>query len=474
MSIKINIFYSLVLTTANYIFPLLVYPYVSRVLGVEGIGICNYIDSIINYFVLFSMLGISIIGIREIASVKENRNKLDVKFTSLIIHTGLPTVLSSMAFLACFILVPQLSCYREFMYIGLAKILGMVFTIDWFYKGIEDFKYITKCTIIVKVFYVISVFVFIKSSDDYFTYFLLTSLMVVVNSVINLIYCRKYVSFSFNYEDFKSLIKPNLINGFYLFLNSMYISLNVAILGFVSDAIQVGYYTTANKIFGIILSVYTAFTGVMLPRMSALANESNDNQFQVLIDKSLNVLISFTLPVAIICTILAPDIINVISGVGYEGAYIPARICMPLIFIVGYEQILVVQILTPLREDKIKFINSIIGALVGIILNLLLVRHFFAIGATIVWFCSEFSVLVMAQYFVKKRIGLGFPFKKIMKEIQFYLPLAISAIALTRVDLGSFTKVGLAVIVSSIYFVLINIYVKKNDIILSLIKIKKE
>ena len=103
MSIKINIFYSLVLTTANYIFPLLVYPYVSRVLGVEGIGICNYIDSIINYFVLFSMLGISIIGIREIASVKENRNKLDVKFTSLIIHTGLPTVLSSMAFLACFI-----------------------------------------------------------------------------------------------------------------------------------------------------------------------------------------------------------------------------------------------------------------------------------------------------------------------------------------------------------------------------------
>jgi len=473
MSIKKNFLYSLVLTTANYVFPLLVFPYVSRVLGVNGIGICNFIDSIINYFVLFSTMGISIIGIREIASVKENSDVLNTRFTSLLLHTAVPTILSSVVFLLAFIYVPQLSEYREFIFIGIAKILGSAFAIDWFYKGIEDFRYITLRTIIVKLLYVASIFIFVRDAEDYLIYFWLTALMIIVNSIVNLNYCRKFIHLQYNIFDFKSLINPNLINGFYLFLNTMYSSLNVTFLGFVSTTVQVGYYTTANKIFGIILSVYGAFTGVLLPRMSALASERKDDEFKRLITKSINFLVTFTIPVVIVCIILAPDIINVISGAGYEGAYLPARIAMPLIFIVGYEQILVVQIITPLKEDRIKFINSVVGATVGVVLSLLLVKNFLAVGATIVWFCSEISVLMMAQYFVKKKIGMSFPAIMIIKEIVVYIPLAFAVYFLYTYHLNSFITLLIAFVVSGVYFTMVNILIFKNGMITSLLKLKK-
>ena len=142
MSIKNNFFYSLVLTASNYIFPLLVYPYISRVLGVDGIGICNFADSIINYFALFSTIGISIIGIREIASAKKDHESLNMVFTSLIVHTIIPTLIACIVFLLALFSISELSDYKEILFIGIGKILGIAFMLDWFYKGMEEFKYI--------------------------------------------------------------------------------------------------------------------------------------------------------------------------------------------------------------------------------------------------------------------------------------------------------------------------------------------
>ena len=292
-NLKRNIIYSGILTTANYIFPLVTYPYVSRVLGVDKIGICNFVDSIINYFILFSMLGISIIGIREIAKNKNTKEGLNRTFNSLFFLNTISTTIMLILLIIAINMVPKLYENKELMYIGALKLVFNYLLIEWLYKGLEDFKFITNRTVIIKCLYVISVFLFVHDANDYKLYYLLLSLMIILNAIVNILYSRNIVKYSLSNICIKPFIKPFIILGIYMLLTSMYTSFNVAYLGFVAGEIEVGFYTTATKLYSIILSVFTAFTGVMLPRMSALIAEHKIDEFKSLLDKSVNLLFVF-------------------------------------------------------------------------------------------------------------------------------------------------------------------------------------
>ena len=149
-SVKKNFIYSSIITLSNYIFPLLTFPYVSRVLGVSNIGICNFVDSIIHYFIYISMMGITAVGIREIASNKDDNAKLSKTFTSLALINCVTTLIAAIALVICIHTVPKFHEYKELLYVGVLKLVGNALLIDWLYKGLEDFKYITKRTLLVK------------------------------------------------------------------------------------------------------------------------------------------------------------------------------------------------------------------------------------------------------------------------------------------------------------------------------------
>lgn len=469
VSIKKNFLYSSVLTASNYIFPFLTYPYVSRVLGVTNIGICNFVDSIINYFVLLSMMGISIIGIREIAGAKNDMVKLNGTFSSLFLLNGITTSIALIAVVIAICTIPQLYENRKLMSIGILKIVSNFFLIEWFYKGLENFKYVTKVTLTTKCLYVIAIFVFVHTSDDYPIYYLLSTLMITVNALFNCAYRRKLITFSFRNISLSAYVRPFFILGIYLLLTSMYTSFNVAYLGFVSNATEVGYYTTATKLYTIIIAFYTAFTGVMMPRMSSLLSENRMDEFKSMIQKSVGILFSVTIPAVILCCIFSPEIIAIISGAGYEGAIVPTRIVMPLLFIIGYEQILIIQILMPLKQDKAIFMNSIIGATVGVVLNIALVGRLASVGSAVVWLISESIVLVVAQYFVYKSIRVKFPMGFFMKNIIAYLPaMVVCLVIYFYMPGGAFVRIGLAVIFMCVYFVIVQNRYLQNVTLLAL------
>lgn len=468
-SVKKNFLYSSVLTTANYIFPLLTYPYVSRVLGVMNIGICNFVDSIINYFVLFSMMGISTVGIREVAINKNNTDKLKSAFSSLLTLNAITTIIGIIALAIATITVPKLQENSELMFFGAFKLLFNLFLIEWFYKGLEDFRYVTMRTIIVKCFYVASVFIFVRKANDYPIYYLLTVLMVVVNAIINVIHSRKFVSFSFHEIELKKYLKPYFTLGIYLLLTSMYVSFNVIYLGFVGGDTQVGYYTTATKLYTILIALFSAFTGVMLPRMSSLIDEGRIDEFQNKLTQSINILMSFSIPAIIFMILLAPQIVLLISGPGYGGAIIPMRIIMPLMFIIGYEQILIVQTLMPLKKDKIIFRNSILGATMAIALNILLVGQLQAVGSAIVWLCCETSLLILTQIAVNKSIKLSFPTSSFLKTILSFLPMGIFIWLITIYFQNTYLQLSLSAIISILYFLVIELWLLKNEFIIRII-----
>ena len=424
-SLKKNFIYNAILTMSGYIFPLMVYPYVSRVLGVANIGACNFVDSIVEYFTILSMMGMNTIGIREIAKCKNDQQKLDNVFSQLFSLNTLTTITAIIILIIATNIVPKFAPYKDLLYIGVGKLFFNYMLINWFFQGLENFKYIAARTIFVKILFVISVFLFVKTETDVKLYYFLVALTWAGNGIINFIYAKKYVSFNFTLKINKAIIGSFFILGVYWFMNSMYTTLNVAFLGFATNDIEVGYYTTANKLLTVIMTMFTALTSVMVPRVSVALKSNDNSEAKALIRKAINALMLFAIPLIFFVFPFSQELIYLMSGKGYEGATTPLQIMTPLFFLVGYDQIIVLQTLLPMGKDKDILRNSILAASVGIISNIFLTLNFGKNGSAIVLILAELSVLLSSQFCVTKYLGLKIPFKLIIKHIIGFSPIII-------------------------------------------------
>ena len=466
-SIKKNFAWSTILTMAGYVFPLITYPYITRVLGAEFLGRNNFVDSIVNYFTFASMMGMTVLGVREIARCKNDKLSLSKTFSSLLAINFITSLIAIIVLLICVFFMQRLKSNSELFYIGAARILFNTLLIEWFFKGIEDFKYITIRSLIIRVLYVITVFAFVRTPDDYKTYFFLTSSITFLNAICNMSYSNRFVKFSFKSISTKPYWKPFIVLGVYQLLVTTYTTFNAIYLGFVSDDTQVGYYTVVTKLYYIILSIFTAFTGVMLPRMSALKSEGSMDSYINLISKSINVLFIVSFPIIIISEISAPQIINILAGTDYSYSIGVMRVIMPLVFVVGYEQILVVQILTSLGKDKDILVTSIVGTTTALLLNIIIVPRLYAIGSAMVWLISEFCVLITSQFFVTKYTGITFPFKSFFVNLFFSLPIAIIGIILMRITSYSIISFFTYGVILVIYYLIMQYFVMKNQIVIN-------
>ncbi len=469
-SIKRNFFYNSLLTVSNYVFPMIIFPYVSRVLGVTNIGICNFVDSVVQWFILISMMGMTILGNREMAAIGADRAKRDKAFSELVVLNLITTLIAAAALVVTLYTVPKLIPYRRLLWVGVVKLFANFLCIEWFFKGTENFSYITSRTIVVKFLYLIAVFVLVRKAEDYPLYYLLTVLVFAANAVINIVYSRKSVSLRIKGLELSRFIKPFLLLGIYMLLTSMYVTFNTTYLGFVSNSEQVGCYSVASKLYGFVMAFFGAFTSVMLPRISSLVSERRVGEFHDMVQKSYYGVVTLAVPLVVYSCVTAPEIVRILAGAGYEGAVLPARIIMPLILIVALEQIFVIQILMPSNRDRAIFINSCAGAVVGITLNILLVGRLQSVGSAIAWLVSELTVLLFAAWFTKRDEGIVFPVGLLMKTLLGYLP-ALAACILVYVSVPSqalrFIIVSLLMLIYTVVYI---IFVQKDTMLLDLVR----
>jgi len=468
MGLLKNIFYSSLLTCSNYIFPLITYPYVCRVLGVEAIGKCNYIMGIVSYFLLFATMGTSVVGIREIAKNKDNPEDLEKTFSSIFLLNLICTIIASILYFILALCSHNLIQYKPLLLLGSVQLVLTIFQIEWFYKGIEEFKYITIRSVTIKFLYLISLFIFCHNPEDYITYFLLTILSFVGNTAFNWFYKKKFIIKKIHFYGFKGLSGSFFIVGAYTILASMYTSFNVVYLGWVSSDIEVGYYTTAIKLFAIILSLYTAITSVMLPRMSNLNSKGEMHTIKDYNTKSLNILIPTVFCMITYCEIYANEIIYIIAGKGYENAVLSFRILLPVLLFAGIEQIMNNQVLMPMGKDKYLLLTAIFGAIIGIVLNVTIVGRLQSIGSAIVWVGSVFCTSFISSVFAYWTIGKVLSFNTVFKNVLGFIPLLLLLLLIhNAINLISLSII-LSCIVSIIYFIVIQ-FLFKNEIVLSLI-----
>lgn len=449
-SIKKNVAYKSVLTLSTYLINFITFPYVARVLGVERIGLVNFVDNTVNYFLLFATMGVGLLGVREIAAVKEDKKRRDQVYSSMLALNLLFTLVSLGIYLLCISTIPKLCQYDELFYIGTAKILFTVFLVEWFFTGVENFRYITLRSILIKVLYIISVFLFVRDTSDYRLYFILTVGVVVLNALINQLYIRKFVRVRWNNIQLFKYLKQNVTLGIYTLMTSMYLTFNVMYLGLVSNNTEVGYYTTAFKLYSVILGFFTAFTNVMLPRMSSLLANGEKDRFQELVNRSFSVMATCCIPLILCSMIMAPQIVYILSGPGYEGAILPMRIIMPAAFAVGVAQVLAIQVLMPMKKDKVLLIASIIGAVVSLLINLLVVPSVKSVGSAVVLLCSEMGVTGMYVWYVLSQELILIPIKAIGKNVLFSLPSVVICLGCGRWIDNELLGVGCAVVLLSL------------------------
>lgn len=470
MGVKKNVLYTTFLTGANYIFPLITYPYISRILGPANIGANEFALRIVGYFLLFASLGVTTIGTREIAKSKQSKEECSKTFSSILILNLLSTIFILVVYGICIYSVASFQRVKPLLLIGSIQIAFTPFLIEWLYKGMEDFPYITKRSLAVRVLYVISIFIFVKTEEDLLKYFTLTIFSMILNAIFNWEHKRKYVRFTIKGLNLKKYIKPYFTFGLYALLTSMYISFNVLFLGIVSTNIEVGYYSAATKLFSVILAFFTSFSAVMMPRMSnMLANHDNES-IRCLIFKSFELLFPIALTTILIGEFFAPQIILILSGPGYEGAILPFRIILPLIFIIGTEQILIVQILTPMGKDKAVLINSIVGSICGLVLNFAIVPQLGCTGSAIVWIGSEVAVFSSAFYFVSETMSKNIiPVNLLLKNIILLLVPIIVTFIIQKFYLNGYITMVVSVIFILLYVGITQVYILKNSILRSIL-----
>lgn len=391
-------------------------------------------------------------------------------FSNLFAINAIGTICASAILIVCTIKVPGMSAYKDFIWIGLAKLIFSLFLTEWLFQGIQEFRYITIRSVLVRLVYVVLVFVFVKEKSDANIYYALTTLIVFLNSVFNWNYSRRFRKFSFRSLNIRLFIIPVLVFGYYRILTSMYTSFNTVFLGFTSGEVEVGYFTTATKLYSIIMGVFSAFTTVMVPRASELLKEGNIQKLQDIANKTFSLLTILALPIIILCLFCADGIILILSGVGYEGAVIPFRIVIFLLLIIGMEQISIQQFLMASNSNKSIFEVSTIGAVSGILLNIVLTPRLGAIGSAIAWGISEFAVLCVGVKLLKKYVGISLDFKSFLRNLLWSLLYVPPMIIIYEMHIHAYLMLALSSIVVIVLFILINSRYNKNDFVIECVK----
>jgi O-antigen/teichoic acid export membrane protein len=227
-------------------------------------------------------------------------------------------------------------------------------------------------------------------------------------------------------------MKSNLTLGVYAIMTSMYLTFNVMYLGLVTDNTEVGYYTTAFKVYSVILGFFSAFASVMLPRMSAIVATGDKQSFERLVIRSFDAVATFSTPIVLCSTIFAPQIIRVLAGTGYEGAVVPMQIIMPTICLVAISQVMTLQVLMPMRRERILLIISIVGAAVSVIANALIVKQLHSIGSAIVLLVAEVVVTLLCAIAIRRDCGIRLPISLFCRELVLSLPSAAIALIASR------------------------------------------
>lgn len=395
------------LTMSNILFPMVTLPYVSRILGVTGLGTVQFAIANMNYFINLAMLGIPVYGIRACASVRSQPDKLKQTVQEIAVINTISTTISFVLLVILVGTVPVLRTEATLYWVLSASMILNVIGVEWFYKAIEEYSYITIRSLIGKIVAIILMLTLVRQTEDYVIYAGLTVLASVGFNVFNFV--RLFSILQGPAYPLSTLnLKRHLLPVMLFFLMSLsvtiYSNLDTTMLGFFKGANEVGIYSLAVKIKSLLVAFVTSIGTVLLPRLSVYHSERQEVAFKQLVGKALHFVLLLALPLVVYFILNAKQIVLFISGEVFLSASWPVALIMPSVVFIGLSNITGIQVLVPMNCEQFVVYSTMIGAVVNVIVNAILIRSLGSHGTAIANVISEGFVLLVQIWYLKDLI----------------------------------------------------------------------
>ena len=404
-SIAKNYIYNMIYQLLTLIVPLITTPYISRVLGSKGIGIFSFTLSIVTYFILFGSLGVTLYGQREIAYFQDNIKRRTETFLEIVIMRFITLGISSVLFYYMFCLKGQ---YINYYKILILELIANSIEISWFFQGMEEFKKTVLRNCLVKLLSVVMIFTFVKSSIDLNKYFIIYVFSNIIGNISLWFYLPKYLEkVKFKDLNFLKHLKPTIALFIPQIAIQIYTVLDKTMIGVIAlDKAEVGYYEQAQKIIRLLLALTTSLGAVMIPRMANTFAKGNKQKLKEYINKSFNFVALLGFPLMFGIVGVSKNFVPIFYGEGYEKVVYLISIISPIILAIGFSSVIGTQYLLPTKQQKKFTLSVTIGAIVNFILNIICIKYFKSIGASIATVIAEFSVTLVQFYLVRKDISI--------------------------------------------------------------------
>lgn len=468
---KKNYFYSLILSITNILFPILSFPYASRILGPVGIGKVQLTITFSQYFGLFAAFGIPVYGMQQIAKYRNNESALSKTYSELMSINIITSIFITLLYLIIISVFPFFeNGYNLYIISSIIVFLGFT-SIDWAYSGLEEFKIITIRSVIIKSLSLFLLYLLVKKESDYIYFLLINIFSLLGNNFISLFYFRKKVKFVYREINLIKHLRPL----FFIFAStiaaSMYTYLDTILLGFLTNEKSVGYYTAAIKLTKISIPLITAAGVVFIPKFAIELNAENKENIQKLLNHSWHYIVFFSVPIFIGLFVFSEEFILLLSGAEFSDAIITMKILSSLPLIIGLGYFFGFQILIPMGKNKEMFYSVISGMIISLILNFYLINIFKENGTALASVITELFVTSFYLYYVNKNFNYTYDWKLIIKcftSCVLFFPISL---LLTKINLALAYELIISIILSAVSYFAIQFLIFKDKFILEYISV---
>ncbi|WP_296012923.1 flippase [uncultured Treponema sp.] len=473
-SLKKNAVYSFIKALMNLAFPLISFPYASRILLPAGIGKVNFANSVIEYFTLAASLGIFSYAAREAVRVRDDRHALNKIFREILTINLISTAFSYILLFISLVFVSKFSEYRVLLIVCSTKILFTTIGVDWIFNVQEEYKYVTIRSVIFQIISLVLLFVFVRTPDDYVAYAFMGVFSSVGSNICNIFYARKFVNF---FEKTAIEIKRHLKPIFTFFgmsvASKIHTALDSVMLGFMLSDSAVGYYSAANKIKGLVVGLITAILATLLPRSSYYLGQNKNDEYQKIVSKALNFSLFFSLPSAIGIMLLAKPLILLFSGEEFLAA-LPAMLIMsPVIVFIAVASFADNMILLPQRLEKVSLQSQIIGCIVNIVLNYTLIPIWGVFGAAFSTFIVEGIITIYKILFSIKYIKCNGLIQNLLKIIFSCTLMSLAVLAILYFIKNVFIQIAAGVTLGAMIYAVCTLLLRTDTALMLTETIKK-
>jgi len=459
--------------------PIIVVPYTTRVIGAEGLGVNAFSSSIVQWFVIFGYMGISMYGNKEIARVRDNKEQLSKTFMG-ILNMQVGNMLLVIVLYFLIITFAPLKDKNIFLIQGIS-LFATVFDITWFFLGVEDFKKSSLRSIIFRLINVILIFTLVKSADDLHIFVWINVITAVFAQLVLFFQLKEYVTFKrvSLVESYKQHMRPNFVLFIPQIAISIYSVLDQTMTGLLADKTQLAFYQQAIRFDKMFLYFITSIGMVMLPRIANEHAKGDESKINEYLNITLKLAVYLSIPMMFGMIGVGPFFIDWFMAPEFKIVGFLIAMISPIILFIALSNVFGTQYLLPTNRLKEYSRSVIVGAVMNFIFNLILIPPFGAIGTGLSVMIAEFSVTMVQYLYIRKSIQFGVEFKSII--IYF-----ISAVIMCAVVYGIGLTMGPRILTNllqvltgfSIYMILLTLlkepfHIRLLDQVLRLLKIKK-